>query len=306
MTSPDTWPSYLGLSEADWKNKIDDAKNLMSPCRLCPRECGVDRLSGEKGICKAGNIAQVSSHNDHHGEEPPLSGWKGSGTIFFTHCNLRCVFCQNYPISHLGNGKQTSAEELAGMMVALQERGCHNVNFVTPTHMMPFIIEAMPIAVLKGFKLPLVYNCGGYESMYALRILDGVIDIYLPDMKYSDNESAKIISSCPDYVEQNQKAILEMYRQVGDLETDDAGIAKRGLIIRHLVLPHNLAGSEKVIKFISEKVSVNTAISLMSQYFPAYKAYDLPEISRGPNSDEYEQAVQALEKYGLANGWVQD
>ncbi len=305
MTSDGLAPAYLGLSKINWKNKIDAAKDLMSPCRLCPRECGVDRLSGEKGTCKAGNIAEVSSHNDHHGEEPPISGWNGSGTIFFTHCNLRCLFCQNYPISHLGNGSETSADQLAAMMIKLQKRGCHNINFVTPTHMMPFIIEAMPIAVSNGFKLPLLYNCGGYESKDALKILDGVIDIYLPDMKYSDNEAAKKLSSCPDYVEHNQKAVLEMHRQVGDLKTDDAGIAQRGLIIRHMVLPRGLAGSEKILEFIAKKISANTAISLMSQYFPAYKATEINEISRSPSPEEYEQAVQALEKYGLANGWVQ-
>lgn len=304
MRSPE-WPSYLGLSDRDWQERSQKARPLMSPCRLCPRECGADRLSGERGVCRAGAIAEVSSYNDHHGEEPALSGFRGSGTIFFTHCNLRCPFCQNYPISHFGNGEPATKEELAHMMLKLQRRGCHNINFVTPTHMMPFILEAMPIAVRLGLAIPLVYNCGGYEGLEALKLLDGVVDIYLPDMKFNDNQVAMRLTGAPNYVERNRDAIREMHRQVGDLLAEEDGIAKRGLIIRHLVLPGGQAGSAGVLEFIAREISQNTAISLMSQYFPAHEAYEIPELSRRIYQEEYEEAVTALEELGLSTGWVQ-
>ena len=300
------WPAYLGLSEREWQDRIAAARSLLSPCRLCPRECKVDRLGGERGVCKAGAGAEVSSANDHHGEEPPLSGRRGSGTIFFTHCNLRCAFCQNYPISHLGNGEPATASELADMMLKLQRRGCHNINFVTPTHIMPFILEALPLAVKKGLKVPLVYNCGGYESLAALKILDGIVDVYLPDMKYNDSQAAERFSRAKDYVEKNRAAIKEMHRQVGDLELDDEGLARRGLIIRHLVLPRGLAGSAGVLEFIAREVSPNTAISLMSQYFPAYQAFDHPEIARRLAPGEYAEAVKVMRRLELSEGWVQE
>jgi putative pyruvate formate lyase activating enzyme len=306
MPLTDRWPAYLKLSPEEWEQRIAAARAMLKSCALCPRECKVDRLAGDKGVCRAGAVAQVSSCNDHHGEEPPLSGTRGSGTIFFTHCNLRCVFCQNYPISHLGHGEEASTDELAAMMLKLQRRGCHNINFVTPTHMMPFILEALPLAIARGLNIPLVYNCGGYESLEALRLLDGVVDIYLPDMKYDDNRAGRMISKVEDYVEKNREAIREMHRQVGDLELDDQGIARRGLIIRHLVLPHNLAGSAGVLAFIAREISVRTAISLMSQYFPAHKAHEIEELSRGVTKEEYRDAVRALMKLRLENGWVQD
>lgn len=300
------WPAYLGLDAAEWEERIAAARALLSPCRLCPRECGAQRLAGEKGVCKAGGVAEVSSYNDHHGEEPPLSGFMGSGTIFFTQCNLRCVFCQNYPISHLGNGRVAGADKLAAMMLSLQKRGCHNINFVTPTHMMPFILEALPRAIEGGLRVPLVYNCGGYESLDALRLLGGVVDIYLPDIKYDENGPAKKFSNVTDYVERNREAIKEMHRQVGDLELDGEGLAMRGLIIRHLVLPGGMAGSEGTLKFIADEISIDTAISLMSQYFPAYRAGEFREIARRPNRDEYRLAARAMKRLGLSNGWVQD
>ena len=300
------YPIYKGLSENDWKEKIEKAKALLQSCRLCPRECEVDRTAGEKGVCRAGGVARVSSANDHHGEEPPISGSRGSGTIFFTYCNLRCIFCQNYPISHLGNGEDKSAEELAQLMMKLQKRGCHNINFVTPTHMMPFILEAMPIALRLGFEIPIVYNCGGYESMEALKLLDGVVDIYLPDMKYDSDAPAEELSSAPDYPGHNREAIKEMHRQVGDLVVDEDGIALRGLIIRHLVLPEGMAGSKGVLRFIAEQISPDTHISLMSQYFPAHRAFENDHVSRGINREEYREAVAALSRYGLENGWLQD
>lgn len=300
------WPKYLGLDEKQWSERIECAKAMLSPCTLCPRQCGADRLAGERGICRAGATAEVSSYNDHHGEEPPLSGRCGSGTIFFTHCNLRCVFCQNFPISHLGNGEPASADKLADMMISLQKRGCHNINFVTPTHMMPFIMEALPVAVRSGLNVPLVYNCGGYESLEALELLDGIVDVYLPDMKYNDNKAGELLSKAPDYVQINRAAIKQMHRQVGDLVIDEEGIARSGLIVRHLVLPESMAGSEGVLEFLAKEVSINTAISLMSQYFPAYKALDYPGISRRPHREEYAEARAAMEKLGLGEGWVQD
>jgi len=306
MRVKEPWPKYLGLGENEWKERIDKAWAMLSSCRLCPRECGADRLAGETGICCAGRVAEVSSYNDHHGEEPPLSGCRGSGTIFFTHCNLRCVFCQNYPISHLGHGEPASAERLSDMMIKLMRRGCHNINFVTPTHMLPFILDALPIAIRKGLNVPIVYNCGGYETLESLKLLDGVVDIYLPDMKYNDNKVADMLSKTPDYVEHNRAAIKEMHRQVGDLAIDEEGIALRGLIVRHLVLPEGMAGSEGVLEFLAREVSINTAISLMSQYFPAYKALDFREISRRPRPEEYREAAKVMKKLGLGQGWVQD
>jgi len=298
-------PSYLKLSKAEFKLRIKEAFGLLSPCRLCPHQCGVDRLKGEKGTCKAGAKPEVSSHNLHFGEEPPLSGWRGSGTIFFTHCNLRCVFCQNYPISHLGHGNETDSEGIAEMMLELQEDNAHNINFVTPTHMVPWIIEAVVIAREKGLRLPLLYNSSGYDSIEELKLLDGIIDIYLPDMKYNDNQAAKKYSNAGDYVEFNRAAIKEMHRQVGDLVIDEAGVALRGLIIRHLVLPQGLAGTQGVMKFIAEQISRSAAISLMSQYFPAHRAFQFPEICRRVDQSEYLIAEQAMAAAGLGEGWRQ-
>jgi putative pyruvate formate lyase activating enzyme len=272
-------PAYLDLSPEEFSRLIKQARTLLSPCRVCPRECGVDRLGGEEGFCETGALAEVSSYNEHRGEEPPISGSRGSGTIFFAHCNLRCVFCQNYPISHLGHGSPVSTEELAEMMLSLQRRGCHNLNLVTPTHVTPQILEALKLAIAGGLKIPLVWNSGGYDSVETLRLLDGIVDIYLPDMKYDDDANAAKYSDVPNgrgdrpvaptrgYREVNHAAIREMHRQVGDLICDEDDIAVRGLIVRHLVLPGGLAGSEGVLRFLAEEVSLNTAISLMAQFF---------------------------------------
>ena len=298
-------PAYTKLSSSELKLRSREAFGLLSPCRLCPRQCRKQRLKGERGICQAGPVPEVSSFNLHFGEEPALSGWKGSGTIFFTHCNLRCVFCQNYPISHLGHGNETDAQGIAEMMLELQDDGAHNINLVTPSHMVPWIIDAVAIAREKGLRIPLVYNSSGYDSLEELKLLDGIIDIYLPDMKYNDNSAAEKLSNAADYVETNREAVREMHRQVGDLLTDDTGIALRGLIIRHLVLPQNLAGSRGILEFIAREISKNTAVSLMSQYFPAHRAFDFPEISRRISQSEYLLAEQALEQAGLTEGWKQ-
>ena len=250
----------------------------------------------------------VSSFHGHFGEEPPISGRNGSGTIFFTHCSLRCVFCQNYPISQLSQGKEVSVKELAEMMLKLEREGCHNINFVTPTHYMPQILEAVFIAKEKGLKIPLVYNCGGYESMEALEILDGIIDIYMPDMKYSNDAAAKKYSNAPDYFKINKAAVKEMYRQVGGLKIEK-GIAKRGLLIRHLVLPGDLAGSQKIFEFIADELSPDIYVNIMAQYYPCHVGNGLKpfptEIDRRITAMEYLQAIRLAEKAGLKNGFRQ-
>jgi putative pyruvate formate lyase activating enzyme len=295
------------LSHKELQDRIEAAYQLLESCRVCPRECGMNRLKDDKlGFCRSGLNPAISSVSPHYGEEPPLSGTKGSGTIFLTNCNLRCLYCQNYPISQMGNGTEKTTAELACQMLWLQEQGCHNLNLVTPTHFMPQILKALGIAGERGFNLPVVYNTSGYESPEALRLLDGIVDIYLPDMRYSDHDVARKYSIAPHYPEINRAAIREMYRQVGNLALDENGIAKRGLIIRHLVLPGGLSGTEGVMKFLAGEISKDVYISLMSQYFPAYKAYEFTELSRRVTIDEYEEAHRIMEKYGLENGWVQE
>jgi len=295
------------LSQTELEHRIETAYQLLEACRVCPRECGVNRLKNDKiGFCRSGLNPVVSSASAHHGEEPPLSGTKGSGTIFLTNCNMKCVYCQNYPISQLGNGVEKTPAELACQMLWLQEQGCHNLNLVTPTHFMPQILKAWGIARERGLSLPLVYNTSGYDSVEALRLLDSIVDIYLPDMRYSDDRIAMLYSIAPQYVEVNQAAVKEMFRQVGNLELDEHGIARRGIIVRHLVLPGGLSGTESVMKFLAEEISKEVYISLMSQYFPAYKAAEFKELSRRTTTKEYEEACRIMETYGLENGWVQE
>jgi putative pyruvate formate lyase activating enzyme len=290
----------------DIKERTERAYQVLQNCRVCPRRCKVDRLNGERGICGVGKNPVISSYNAHFGEEPPISGTRGSGTIFFTSCNLRCIYCQNFPISQLRNGLEVTTKDLAKIMISLQSRGCHNINLVTPSHFVPQILEALSFAWGMGFDLPLVYNSSGYDSIEALRLLDGVIDIYLPDMRYSDNGVAKKLSSAEDYVEVNQEAIREMYRQVGNLVIDSEGIAKKGLIIRHLILPNNLAGSRKTFRFIREKISPKVYVSLMGQYFPSFKASFDVSINRKITQEEYEQAKESFFESGLTWGWMQE
>ena len=295
------------ISDTELQKRIDAAYGLLSSCRVCPRECGANRLKNDKlGFCRSGLDPIISSVSQHFGEEPPLSGTKGSGTVFFTNCNLRCVYCQNYPISQLGNGEERTPGELACQMLWLQEQGCHNLNLVTPTHFVPQILKALGIAIQRGFNLPIVYNTSGYESMETLRLLDGIVDIYLPDMRYSDNAAAMKYSIAPDYPQLNRAAIKEMYRQVGNLVLDEQGVARQGLIVRHLVLPGNIAGTEAVMKFLAEEISKDVSISLMSQYFPAYRAREFKEMNRRITTEEYEKAYQIMLKYGLENGWIQN
>jgi len=294
-------PVYLETySKGLLKEKIKKAREILSSCSLCPRRCGVDRLSGQLGICKTGENAYVSSYHSHYGEEAPLVGHNGSGTIFFTYCNLLCNFCQNYDISHEGRGDEVSDEQIAGMMLFLQNSGCHNINFVTPTHVVPQILSALEIAIKNGLSVPLVYNTGGYDRVETLKLLDGVIDIYMPDFKFWDPKVAELTCEAQNYPEIAQNAVLEMHRQVGDLVIDKSGIARRGLLIRHLVLPHGLAGTRNIMKFIAQKVSLNSYVNIMPQYRPCGRAYEVKELSRMLLPKEYKAALREAKEEGVA------
>ena len=277
----------------------------MKSCKLCPRLCEVNRLRGEKGFCGIAKIAGVASANIHTGEEPPISGQRGSGTIFFTGCNLRCRFCQNYPISQLLHGSPASPQRLARQMLYLQKRGAHNINLVTPSHVVPQFLAGLAIAAKEGLSIPIVYNCSGYEGLSALELLDGIVDIYMTDIKYAGEDSASRLSQAPDYWEVVQPAVKEMFRQVGLLTCDEEGIARRGMIVRHLVLPGGLAHSERVLEFIATELSPEVSVSLMSQYFPADKAVNDPILSRRIKKEEFADAEAALHRFGLQNGWIQ-
>ena len=291
--------AYLGLSRKELWERVSCAEEILKECTLCPRNCRVDRTSGEIGFCKTGNRPFVSSWGPHFGEEKPLVGRFGSGTIFFDHCNLACVFCQNWTISHLGEGEEISCERLAHIMEDLQGTGCHNINLVTPTHQMPMILRALAIAVEKGLTIPIVYNCGGYESLESLKIFRGIIDIYMPDFKYGDRDKALKYSQVKDYPERAKASLREMHVQVGDLVMDGRGIAERGLLVRHLVLPGDSAGTEKVVSFIAEEISENTYLNIMDQYFPCYEASQHPPLNRRIKKEEYATAVRVARQKGL-------
>jgi putative pyruvate formate lyase activating enzyme len=294
-----SYPSYLNISLRKLKLKIEKLFKILTRCELCPRRCLVNRLKGEKGFCQLGYLPVVSAYHPHFGEESVLVGKYGSGTIFLSGCNLHCVYCQNYEISQLRIGKEISFEELAEMMIELQNLGCHNINFVTPTPQVPAILKSLEIAIEKGLKIPLVYNTSSYDSLEVLKLLDGIFDIYLPDAKYSDDKIAQKCSNALNYFETMKSAIKEMYRQVGDLVINEEGIAIRGLIVRHLVLPNNLAGSEKIFKFIVNEISKNTFLNIMDQYWPAYKAHQYPELSRKITEKEFQEAINLAKKFGL-------
>jgi putative pyruvate formate lyase activating enzyme len=291
-------PAYTLLPSGVLSDKIREAEEILKECTLCPRECRVDRTTDQKGFCKTGNNPFVSSWAPHFGEERPLVGRFGSGTIFFSNCNLGCLFCQNYSISHLKEGIEISFEKLADIMLALQQGGCHNINFVTPTHQMPMILRAIQIALEKGLNVPIVYNCGGYESLHSLKLLEGIVDIYMPDFKYIDPEMAFKYSYAKDYPEAVMVAVKEMHRQVGDLIIDK-GIALRGLLVRHLVLPGGVAGTAGVVKYIAEEISKDTYINIMDQYHPCYKAFDNPPLNRKLTNKEFEEAVRIAMEAGL-------
>ncbi|MGC8962864.1 MAG: radical SAM protein [Candidatus Bipolaricaulaceae bacterium] len=292
------YPAYLGLSSAEFSRRVAALYELSSPCRLCPRNCGARRDQGERGFCRTGLRPWVASFGPHFGEERELVGRFGSGTIFFSGCNLGCVFCQNFTISQLGEGEEISVEDLAKIMLRLQDMGCHNVNLVTPTHQAPMIVEAVGIAREEGLAIPLVWNCGGYESVEALKLLEGIVDIYMPDFKYGDNGAAAKYSRAPDYFERACEALREMHRQVGDLVVKN-GIAVRGLIVRHLVLPGGLAGTERVLRFIREEISPDTYVNIMAQYYPTHRAWEHPELSRRITSGEYREALALAQALGL-------
>jgi len=256
-------------------------------------------LAGESGKCHITGQVVTSSYGPHFGEESPLVGKHGSGTIFFTYCNLRCVFCQNYTISQLGEGTAVDREELAGMMLSLQAKGCHNINLVSPTHVVPYIVYALELAVSKGLYLPLVYNSGGYDSMETLKLLDGIIDIYMPDMKYSDERTAERLSGIKNYPKVNKAAVKEMHRQVGDLQIDAEGVAHRGLLVRHLVLPDRMAGTRDVVRFLAREISTNIYLNIMAQYRPCYKAFDIPQLARAVNRQEFLEAIDLAHQQGL-------
>jgi len=296
-------PAYERLEkEGKLAQRIEQAYSIFEHCRLCPRQCRVNRRMGGRGICRAPYKPVIYSTQPHFGEEIPLVGQYGSGTIFFSNCNLRCVFCQNWPISHEGRGKEVKDKDLADMMIGLQKMGCHNINLVTPTHFMPNILNATRIALKKGLHIPLVYNTSGYERLETVKLLDGIVDIYLPDYKYTNpDKAAKYSAGASDYPEVAAKAIIEMHRQVGELKVDKRGIAMRGLIIRHLVMPNRVAGTKKFLKWVAETLPKSTYVNIMSQYRVEYKAYDYPEIARGTTVQEFLEAMGWAKKYGLTN-----
>lgn len=275
------------------------ARALLNPCVLCPRECGARRAEGQTGQCNTADRAVVCSHHPHFGEEPPLVGSNGSGTIFFSWCNLHCQFCQNCDLSAMGAGRPVTAAELAGMMLELQTLRCHNINLVSPSHVVPDILDALRLAVEQGLRLPLVYNTGGYDSVETLRLLDGIVDIYMPDMKYADEGVGFRLSRVRDYPEVNRAAVREMRRQVGDLAIDRRGVARRGLLVRHLVLPDGLAGTPEIARFLAEEISADTYINVMDQYRPCYKAPSMPPIDRRVTPVEFAEALRAVRAAGL-------
>ena len=300
---PSFAPAYLTLLERGTLTaRVSAAWRHMQDCDLCARYCHINRLKTRKGaVCRTGEHAVVYSFGPHHGEEDPLRGSRGSGTIFFSWCNLRCVFCQNWDISHKGTGHEVEADELAGMMLALQRQGCHNINLVSPSHVVAQIISAVEIAARSGLHLPLVYNTGGYDSPAALALLDGIIDIYMPDMKYGHSTIARRYSRVRNYVESNRMAVREMHRQVGDLVLDECGIAQRGLLIRHLVLPENLAGTEQVLAIIAREISPSTYLNRMDPYHPSYRARETPPLDKPLRAGEFRSALALAAKYGLHN-----
>lgn len=297
------YPAYSKLErEGQLAQRIEQAYSILKRCVLCPRQCGANRLDGERGFCRAPARVVVYIAQPHFGEEISLVGQHGSGTIFFSNCNLRCVFCQNWPIAHEGQGSEFDDDDLAEMMLYLQKIGCHNINLVTPTHVMPNIINATRIAFKKGLRIPLVYNTSGYERVEILKILDSIVDIYLPDLKYMDTEKAtKYSAGAADYPEVAKKAIIEMNRQVGQHLVDRRGITVRGLMIRHLVMPNRVAGTEQFVKWVAESLPKSTYVNIMHQYRVEYKAYDYPEIWRAITEEEYLEAMDSAIEYGLTN-----
>jgi putative pyruvate formate lyase activating enzyme len=303
MKRKDWGPAYLKLlktGELDRRAKA--LRSIYDSCRLCPRACGANRNQGEKGVCKTAARVKVTSWGPHHGEEKPLSGWKGSGTVFFSNCNLLCVFCQNWQINHRGDGSGASDEDVGRIFLQVQDAGCHNLNLVTPTHIVPNLISALAWAARRGFSLPVVYNCGGYEGLEAVKLLDGIVDIHLPDYKYLDDAvGRRLTANAAGYPEAAAAAITEMQRQVGELVVDESGVALRGLIIRHLVLPENLAGTDRFARWVVEKLGPRTWVNIMAQYRPEHRAREFPPLDRRTTRGEFEQALAWAREAGLVH-----
>ena len=299
------WEPVYAKLEAEGKlaERVEQTYKLLEKCELCPNRCGANRREGQKGICRAPEKAMVYSHHPHFGEELPLVGQGGSGTIFFSNCSLRCVFCQNWPISHEGWGREVSDEDLADMMLELQRIGCHNINLVTPTHVMPNIVSATQIALKKGLHLPLCYNTSGYERVENIKLLDGIVDIYLPDLKFMDGVEASLYNfvAASDYPEMAWESIIEMHRQVGDLVTDERGIALRGLMVRHLVMPNRVAGTQEFVKWVAENLSLGTYVNIMAQYRVEHKAFGYERIARSITPEEFVEAMEWAREAGLTN-----
>lgn len=298
MSSP---PGYLAPhASGELLRRKDAALARLSNCDLCPRRCGVNRLAGEQGFCRAGRLAKVAAHHPHFGEEAVLVGSCGSGAIFFSNCNLGCVFCQNYEISHLGEGDEVTAPQLAAMMVHLAQQGCHNINLVTPSHVVAQILEALPLAVEAGLSVPLVYNTSGYDAVETLRLLEGIVDIYMPDFKFWSGESSRRFAKAPDYPEKARLAVGEMHRQAGDLETNGEGLAVHGLLVRHLVMPDGLDETKEILGFLAKDISPHTYVNIMDQYRPCGQAMDFPPLDRMLLPQEYRQALELAGQAGLA------
>jgi putative pyruvate formate lyase activating enzyme len=303
--------SYLSLYRSgELKRRAEALEARLAACDICPRKCGVNRLQGELGFCHSGALPVVDTVCRHLGEEPPISGTKGSGTVFFGNCNMRCVYCQNHQISQNRRKEQSKTvgfQALAAKLLYLQnELGCHNINFVSPSHFMPQILQTLLIAIPMGLKIPLVYNTGGYDALETIKALDGIIDIYLPDLRYASNKTAKQFSQAPHYVEYARAAIKEMYRQVGNLIIDENEIAQRGLIVRHLILPENLAGSVESLTWLAKELSPEVNVSVMAQYYPAHHAAKYAALSRKITEDEYSAVTDLLDSLGIENGWIQE
>ncbi|WP_461832341.1 radical SAM protein [Aquifex sp.] len=293
------YPSYLTLYESgELERRVNKALEMLKECRVCPHNCKVNRLEDERGFCKVGRYVVVSDYFPHFGEEFPIRGYRGSGTIFFGYCNMRCVYCQNYDVSHLGKGRIMTPEDLAEAMLELQEYGCHNINLVTPSHVVPQILEALLIAVEKGLRIPIVYNTSSYDSLETIKLLDGIIDIYLADLKYLNEYYGRKYSKVKKYPEVAKEVIREMYRQVGNLKVDERGIALKGLLIRHLVLPNDISTTKEVMEFL-RSIDDKLAVNVMKQYFPYYKAWDYPELSRRITEEEYSRALEQAKGFNL-------
>ncbi len=293
-------PVYIqAYKNGSLKDRANKSHESLKCCNLCPRQCSADRLSGETGTCNTGEYAMVSSYSPHFGEEAPLVGNHGSGTIFFTHCNLLCSFCQNFDISHEGHGRTVTDRELADMMMSLQALGCHNINFVTPSHVVPQILTALILAVESGLNVPLVYNSGGYDSRETLKFLDGIIDIYMPDFKFWNTEPARATCDAPDYPEIAREAIKEMHSQTGSLVINNQGIATRGLLVRHLVMPGKMAGTEQIMNFLAEEISTDTYVNIMPQYRPCGKAYRHEQLERSISPEEFYEAIDLAIAAGI-------